>query len=84
MIGTQMIMKNFESQFENLSKPVHGVRLPQFEIENKYKRAHRLSEDVDNYDFLRGICLNGFKKMKLRNFNLKSFEIHSKTFHFPY
>ena len=63
--GTQKTMEKFKSQFENLSKPVHGVRLPKFDIEDKYKRAYKLSEDVDNYDFLRGICLAGFKKMNL-------------------
>lgn len=67
--------KNFISQFKNLSKPIHGVRLPQFEIEKKYKRIHGLSEDVDNYDFLRGICLNGFKKLKLRK-NTKKYKLY--------
>ena len=66
-------MKNFVSQFEDLSKPVHGVRLPNFEIENKYKRANELSEDVDNYDFLRGLCLKGFKNLKLRK-NTKKYK----------
>ena len=68
-------MKSFTSQFKNLSRPVHGVRLPQFEIEKKYKRAYGLSEDVNNYDFLRGICLDGFKNLKLRK-NSKKYKLY--------
>ena len=47
-------MKNFVSQFEDLSKPVHGVRLPNFEIENKYKRAlnHFNSYNIDELFFI--------------------------------
>ena len=59
-------MKNFTKQFKPLNLPIHGVRLPSFFIEKDHKRKNGLSEDVDNFDFLRGICLNGFKKLKLK------------------
>ena len=45
---------------------LHGVRLPSFDIEKSEKRQLQISEDVDNYDFLRALCLNGFKKLKLK------------------
>ena len=59
-------MKKFTKQFRPLELPIHGVRLPAFFIEKEHKRKNGLSEDVDNFDFLRGICINGFKKLKLK------------------
>jgi len=68
-------MKDFLNQFENLDVPVHGVRLPSFDIEDKYKRENGLSESVDNYDFLRGMCLQGFNKMGLKK-NTKKYKVY--------
>ena len=55
---------------------LHGVRLPSFNIEKSEKRQLQISEDVDNYDFLRALCLNGFKKLKLKN--QKVFKVEEK------
>jgi len=56
---------NFESQFKGINLPLHGVRLPTFDIENKYKREIGVSEDISNYDFLRSLANTGFKNLKI-------------------
>ena len=56
---------NFFSKFKDLDLGLHGVRLPEFKIESSTKRHLNLSEDVSNYDFLRGLALNGFKDLKI-------------------
>jgi len=66
-----MTINNFASSFEPLKIPLHGVRLPEFKIELKYKRAINLKDDCSNYDFLRGLCLKGFKEL---NFDKSSKE----------
>jgi DNA polymerase-3 subunit alpha len=57
--------KNFSSKFEDVDLGLHGVRLPEFDIESSSKRHLNLSEDVTNYDFLRALSLNGFKELKI-------------------
>jgi len=44
---------------------MHGVRLPQFKIEPRYKKQIGLDNDCTNYEFLHGLCLKGFKALKL-------------------
>lgn len=65
--------KIFSSKFENMDLGLHGVRLPQFEIESSVKRHLNLSEDVPNYDFLRALALNGFKELQI-NKNLPEYK----------
>ena len=57
------IMSAFSSQFKELEIPLHGVRLPSFEIDIKYKRALGVSEDISNEDFLEALCEDSRKKM---------------------
>ena len=57
--------KDFFSKFEDLDLGLHGVRLPEFDIESSAKRHLNVSEDVSNYDFLRALALNGFKDLKI-------------------
>tara|TARA_Y100000310_G_scaffold343843_2_gene453443 strand:- start:3741 stop:6287 length:2547 start_codon:yes stop_codon:yes gene_type:complete len=59
-------MSDFYTDFETLDLDLHGVRLPSFEIEKEVKRGAKLSEDLNNYDFLRKICLKGFNKLDLK------------------
>lgn len=59
------MIKDLESQFRNLDLPLHGVRLPEFKIENKYKHDVGISEDSTNYDFLRALSLKGFKDLNI-------------------
>lgn len=51
--------------FEDYDLTIHGVRLPQFEIEKRHKHKLEISEDSSNYDFLRSACLKGFKRLNL-------------------
>ena len=59
-------MSDFYTDFKELDLELHGVRLPSFEIEKEIKRELKVSEDLNNYDFLRKICLDGFNKLDLK------------------
>ncbi|HIB02100.1 MAG TPA: hypothetical protein EYO31_09660 [Phycisphaerales bacterium] len=56
------IMSTFLSQFKELDIPLHGVRLPSFDIDIKYKRALGVSEDISNQDFLKALCEDGLQR----------------------
>lgn len=58
-------LEGFLQKFSKIELPIYGVRLPEFIIPVQYKRKYQLSEDVNNYDFLRGICKVGFDKLNL-------------------
>jgi DNA polymerase-3 subunit alpha len=57
---------NFSDNFDFIDLDLHGVRLPSFHIPNEEKRKIKVSEDVNNYDFLRALCLDGFNKLDLK------------------
>ena len=57
--------KDFSDQFENTELDIHGVRLPEFEIDLASKRHLGVSEDASNYDFLKALALNGFKNLNI-------------------
>ena len=59
-------MENFTTSFDDYNLEIHGVRLPQFEISNEYKHRAHVTEDCNNYDFLRKLCLNGFSELPVR------------------
>lgn len=54
-------MSNFADNFKVLDLPTHGVRLPEFQVENRYKHKFQLSESINNFDFLKGVCEHGLK-----------------------
>jgi DNA polymerase-3 subunit alpha len=57
--------KEFSGKFESTELDIHGVRLPEFEIDLASKRHLGISEDSSNYDFLRALALNGFKTLNI-------------------
>jgi len=57
---------DFLSNFESLKIPIKGVRLPSFQSDVKYLKQLGLPEEATNYDFLRGLCLRGFRTMNLK------------------
>jgi len=57
--------KEFSDSFETIELDIHGVRLPEFEIDLASKRHLGISEDSSNYEFLRGLALNGFKTLNI-------------------
>ena len=54
----------FIDKFTPYKIPVidNGVKLPQFNIEDKYKKQLSLSKDVGDYDFLAALCMVGLNK----------------------
>jgi len=56
---------SFSSRFSQLDIPLHGVRLPSFEIEDKYINDLGLDKDISTYDFLRELCLKRFRFLGL-------------------
>jgi DNA polymerase III alpha subunit len=57
--------KEFSDKFESTELDIHGVRLPEFQIDLASKRHLGISEDSSNYDFLRALALNGFKTLNI-------------------
>lgn len=55
---------NFIKDFKKLDIPLHGVRLPSFKIEEKYKKEAGVKTDVSNIDFLKALMRTGFNKIK--------------------
>ena len=58
-------VKDFSDKFEDTELDIHGVRLPEFEIDLASKRHLGISEDSSNYDFLKALALNGFKNLNI-------------------
>ena len=67
-------MENFTKSFTDYDLDIHGVRLPQFQISNEYKHKAQVTEDCNNYDFLRKLCLNGFSELAVE----KDTELYEK------
>jgi len=61
-----MTSEQFYSNFEDIDPEIKGVRLPSFEIEPQFKRELKVSEDINNLDFLRALSLKGFESLKLK------------------
>ena len=73
-------MFDIRNSFEELDIPLHGVRLPSFKIEDKYKRSLGVSEDISNEDFLKSMCEKSLKEMGLNSKEYKErFEYEFKT-----
>lgn len=58
-------MNDFNSLFSNIKLPLYGVRLPEFNIENRLKKQYGLKEESSNYDFLMQVCRANFKKLNI-------------------
>ena len=67
-------MQDFTKSFDDYDLEIHGVRLPKFEISNEYKHRAHVTEDCNNYDFLRKLCLNGFSDLHVE----KDSELYKK------
>jgi DNA polymerase-3 subunit alpha len=61
------MMDDFYTQFNSYQGCVPvGVRLPEIKIESKYYSENNIDTSVDNYEFLKQICITGLKR---RNIN---------------
>ena len=58
-------MSLYTEKFSELDLKLHGVRLPTFTIDNKYKHELGVSEDIDNFNFLKALCEKGLKSKNL-------------------
>lgn len=52
-------------EFEDLNIPMHGVRLPTFEVKKEHKDQCGATPEDSNYEFLRKLCLKGFRELKI-------------------
>ena len=55
---------SFLNKFDNYKLDLHGVRMPSFEVENKYKREIGLSEDASKLEFLKQKCYVRLNELK--------------------
>lgn len=61
-----MFNNNVLASFDAYNLPFHGVRLPSFVIQEEDRKALGVDSSISNFDFLRKLCLNGFKKLNLK------------------
>ena len=67
--------KKFSDRFKAVELPLHGVRLPSFDIDDESKRKIGVSEDISNFDFLSSLCENGLLEIVgKKNKNYKKYE----------
>ena len=55
----------FLDSFQSIKLVSKGVRLPVLKIDKKYYKQCNISENSQNHEFLRALCLEGFKKLNL-------------------
>jgi DNA polymerase-3 subunit alpha len=60
-----MSPEQFISQFSGIESPIRGVRLPEIKIEPRHLKELGLADGCSNVEFLRSLCLKGFKNLKL-------------------
>jgi DNA polymerase III subunit alpha len=60
-----MNVTDFLDQFQTIKIPILGVRLPEFEIDAKYKTELGLEGTASNAEFLRALCKRGFNTLAL-------------------
>jgi len=56
---------NFYDNFSDLKLELHGVRLPSFKIEDKFKNKIGADLDCSNLSFLKSLCEYGLKEKNL-------------------
>ena len=56
---------NFVKDFQKYDLGLHGLRMPVFEIDQRHKARLNLVSSTSNYDFLRSLAREGFKKLNL-------------------
>jgi DNA polymerase-3 subunit alpha len=56
---------SFFEEFDNFCPTVKGVRLPSIEIDQATKDQYTTKLNCDNHEFLRELCVVGFKKLNI-------------------
>ena len=65
---------SFVSEFKKYELGLHGLEMPPFEIDKKYKANVNLPPDTSNYEFLRELSLKGFRELGIE----KNSEIYKR------
>ena len=60
-----MTVNAFVKKFKNIDLPLHGVRLPSFEISDSLRDRLDASKSEDNVKILRRLCYEGYEKRML-------------------
>jgi len=61
------MIKQFRKNFSGVKLPINGVRLPTFEVEQKYLDKIGAEDKISNFVFLQRLCLKGLKEKGLEN-----------------
>lgn len=69
----------FIDKFEIYDIPLHGVRLPNFEIPLDYKKKLGISDSSSNFDFLEKLVNEGFSKLKMGEGKIEEYKNRIKT-----
>ena len=65
---------NFINSFQKYDLGLHGLRMPIFEIDKRFKTKLNLPQETSNFEFLKGLAREGFKKLNLE----KNSELYKK------
>lgn len=68
---------SFQQKFKGLDVPMHGVRLPKFDVLSAYKTRFNVKGDCTNIEFLKSLCALGLKKFNIEN--SKTYEARLST-----
>jgi DNA polymerase III subunit alpha len=68
-----MTVNHFLAEFKSMEIPINGVRLPTYQPSERHKKELGLKSLDSNKEFLRALCLCGFKKLKLSK-NTKQYQ----------
>ena len=80
-MANRNLNNTLDKKLKGYSFPMHGVRLPSFQIDLEEKRAIGASEDCTNYDFLRILSAKTFKEKvapKLKKSEIKAYRDRAK------
>jgi|TARA_R110000824_G_scaffold400171_2_gene607128 DNA-directed DNA polymerase III PolC len=58
---------NALSKIKKINLPLHGVRLPSFKVSNEQKRSLKLSENLNNEEFVKSVCIKALKDKNVYN-----------------
>lgn len=71
---------NALSKIKKINLPLHGVRLPSYNVSNEDKRSFKLSESLNNEEFIEKVCLNALQAKNLTSPEYKErFDYEFKT-----
>jgi len=60
-----MTINTFVKKFKNIDLPLHGVRLPSFQISEGLRNRLEAGDEEDNRQILRRLCLEGYESKML-------------------